>query len=78
MIKYIIHIILFFFFTSVSALETVWSQGEESQVRIISPLSNIGEDKEIFLGIPTNSVLKASVGVPEVQPVLNIWNIINS
>ncbi len=49
--NYLFSIILIFFFTNVFALQTDWSDGVESQVRIISPSTHINNQNELFLGL---------------------------
>ena len=48
--KYIFFIFTFLFFTNAIALETDWSSGVESQVRIISPLSQ-NNKSNVVLGL---------------------------
>ena len=48
--KYIFFIFTFLFFTNVIALETDWSSGIESQVRIISPISQ-NNKSDLVLGL---------------------------
>ena len=44
-------ILAILFFTSVNALETEWSNGDESQLRLITKSSNNDNKAEIFLGL---------------------------
>ena len=49
--KYLIFIITVFIFTNAKSLESDWSSGVESQVRLISPFSHNNNQKEINLGL---------------------------
>ena len=49
--KYLLFIITFFVFTNAKSIETNWSLGAESQVRLISPFTNSNNQKEIDLGL---------------------------
>ena len=49
--KYLFSIIIIFFFTNVFALQTDWSNGIESQIRIISPTSHVNNQNEVYLGL---------------------------
>ena len=49
--KYLFFFITFFVFTNAKSLETDWSAGAESQVRLISPITNNNNQKEIYLGL---------------------------
>lgn len=49
--KYLFFITTFFVFTNAKSLETEWSSGVESQVRLISPITNNNNQKEIYLGL---------------------------
>ena len=51
LINNIFYIIPFFFLNTAFALETEWSNGIESQVRIISPYTQINDNEEIYLGL---------------------------
>ena len=51
LINYLFSIIIIFFFTNVFALQTQWSNGIESQVRIISPLTHNNNQNELYLGL---------------------------
>jgi len=51
LINYLFSIIIIFFFTNVFALQTQWSYGIESQVRIISPLTHNNNQNELYLGL---------------------------
>ena len=48
---YLFFIFLIFFFTSSFALESSWSNSNESKVRIISSLSNVGNSEKFYLGL---------------------------
>ena len=50
-IRNLLFIFIFFFFTNGKALETNWSTGAESQVRLISPLTHNDKQAEIHLGL---------------------------
>jgi len=49
--KYLFSLITIFFFTNAFALQTEWSKGIESQVRIISPLTHNDNKNELHLGL---------------------------
>ena len=49
--KYLFFFITFLVFTSAKSIETDWSLGAESQVRLISPISNNNNQKDIYLGL---------------------------
>ena len=49
-LRYIFFILSFFFFTNAMSLETEWSNAEESQVRLISPITH-NNNTEIYLGL---------------------------
>lgn len=49
--KYLFFFITFFIFTNAKSIETDWSFGEESQVRLISPTTNNNDQNEIYLGL---------------------------
>ena len=49
--KYLFFFITFFIFTNAKSIETDWSSGVESQVRLISPITNNNNQKELFLGL---------------------------
>ena len=49
--RYLFFVFTCFFFTNAISLESSWSKGEESQVRIISPSTHFNNQKEIFLGL---------------------------
>ena len=49
--KYFFFIITFFIFTNAKSIETNWSSGVESQVRLISPMTKNNNEKEIYLGL---------------------------
>ena len=49
--KYLFFIITFFIFTNAKSTETDWTIGVESQVRLISPITNNNNQKEIYLGL---------------------------
>jgi suppressor for copper-sensitivity B len=49
--NHLFYIIIIFFFTNAFALQTNWSNGIESQVRIISPSTHINNQNEIYLGL---------------------------
>ena len=49
--RYLFFVFTCFFFTNAISLESAWNMGEESQVRIISPLTHNNNQKEIFLGL---------------------------
>ncbi len=48
---YLSFLIIIFFVNSSKALETEWSMGTESQVRLISPISSNNIESEIYLGL---------------------------
>ena len=48
---YLFYIIIIFFFTNAFALQTNWSNGIETQVRIISPTTHINNQNELYLGL---------------------------
>ena len=49
--NYLFSIIIIFSFTNVFAQQTNWSNGIESQVRIISPSTHINNQNELYLGL---------------------------
>ena len=49
--NYLFYTIIIFFFTNAFALQTNWSNGIESQVRIISPSTHINNQNELYLGL---------------------------
>ena len=49
--KYLFSIIIIFFFTNAFAQQTNWSNGIESQVRIISPSTHTNNQNELYLGL---------------------------
>ena len=49
--KYLFFIITFFVFTNVKSIETDWSSGTESKVRLISPITNTNNLKSLYLGL---------------------------
>ena len=49
--NYLFYIIIIFFFTNAFAQQTNWSNGIESQVRIISPSTHINNQNELYLGL---------------------------
>ena len=49
--KYLFFIITFLTFTNAKSIESNWSNGVESQVRIISPITKNNNEKEIYLGL---------------------------
>ncbi len=49
--NHLFYIIIIFFFTNVFAQQTNWSNGIESQVRIISPSTHINNQNELYLGL---------------------------
>ena len=49
--RYLFFVFTCFFFTNAISLESPWSIGEESQVRIISSSTHVNNQKEIFLGL---------------------------
>ena len=49
--RYLFFIFVFFFFTNSMALETDWSVGSESQVRLISPITHNDNQSEIYIGL---------------------------
>ena len=49
--NYLFYIIIIFFFTYAFAQQTNWSNGIESQVRIISPSTHINNQNELYLGL---------------------------
>ena len=51
LIKYLFFIIVIFSFTSLWALQSDWSSGNESQVRLISPISHNDSSKNIYVGL---------------------------
>ncbi len=54
MLRYPVFYIIFLFilsFKSVSAIETDWSNGVESQIRLISPYTSNNNQNQIFLGL---------------------------
>ena len=51
LINYLFYIISIFFFTNAFAFQTDWSNGTESQVRIISPLTHNNNQNELYLGL---------------------------
>ena len=50
-IRYLLIFFISFFFTNVKALETNWSIGNESKVRIFSPNTTNNNENIIFLGL---------------------------
>ena len=51
LIKYLFFFIVIFSFTSLGALQSDWSSGNESQVRLISPISHNDSSKNIYVGL---------------------------
>ena len=51
LIKYLFFIIVIFSFKSLWALQSDWSSGTESQVRLISPISHNDSSKNIYVGL---------------------------
>ena len=49
--KYLFFVFTFFVFTNAKSIETDWKSGAESKVRVISPISNNNNQKEINLGL---------------------------
>ena len=49
--NYLFYIIIIFFFTNAFAQQTKWSNGIESQVRIISPSTHLNNQNELYLGL---------------------------
>jgi suppressor for copper-sensitivity B len=49
--NHLFYIIIIFFFTNAFAQQTNWSNGIESQVRIISPSTHINNQNELYLGL---------------------------
>ncbi len=49
--NYLFFIITIFCFTNAFALQTDWSNGIESQVRIVSPLTHINNQNALYLGL---------------------------
>ena len=49
--RYLFFVFTCFFFTNAISLESPWSIGEESQVRIISSSTHVNNQIEIFLGL---------------------------
>ena len=50
-LKYLFFIFTFFIFTIAQSIETDWSAGSESKVRLISGISNNNNQKEMYLGL---------------------------
>ena len=50
-INYLFFVFIIFSFTNVSALQTNWSHGLESQVRIISPYTHTNNENQLYLGL---------------------------
>ena len=57
-INYLFFVFIIFSFTNVSALQTKWSNGLESQVRIISPYTHTNNENQLYKiilpAIPSN------------------------
>jgi len=51
LIKYLFFIIVIFSFTPIFALQSDWSSGIESQIRLISPTTNNDNSKNIYVGL---------------------------
>ena len=49
--NYLFFIFIIFFFTNTYALQTQWSNGIESKVRVISPFTHNNNQNEIYLGL---------------------------
>ena len=49
--RYIFYLLSIFIFTNALALETDWSSGNESQVRLISPITKTNNATSFFLGL---------------------------
>ena len=49
--RYIFYILSIFIFTNALALETDWSSGNESQVRLISPITKTSNTTSFYLGL---------------------------
>ncbi len=49
--NYLFYIIIIFFFTNAFALQTNWSNGIESQIRIISSATHVNNQNELYLGL---------------------------
>ena len=49
--KYLFSIIIVFFFTNAYSIQTDWSNGIESQVRIISPVTHNNNQTEVYFGL---------------------------
>ena len=45
--KYLFFILIFFIFTNAKSIETDWTPGVESQIRLISPVTSNNNQKEI-------------------------------
>ena len=52
--KYLLYFYIIFFFTNAFAIQTQWSNGIESQVRIISPFTHTNHQNEMYLGLQYN------------------------
>ena len=52
--KYLFSFFTIFIFTNAFAIQTQWSNGIESQVRIISPLTHTNYQNEMYLGLQYN------------------------
>ena len=51
MLKYLIFILIILFSKNLYSLETEWSIGPESKVRLISPISHNNNENKLILGI---------------------------
>jgi len=51
LINYLFSIFLIFIYTNAFAIQTDWSNSKESQVRVISPLTNTNYQNEMYLGL---------------------------
>ena len=52
--KYLFFFYTIFVFTNAFAIQTQWSNGIESQVRIISPFTHTNYQNEMYLGLQYN------------------------
>ena len=52
--KYLFALFITFIFTNAFAIQTQWSNGIESQVRIISPFTHTNYQNEMYLGLQYN------------------------
>ena len=60
---YLFFLIIFFTFTNANSVVSDWSYGVESQIRLISPVTNSNNQKEIYLGLEYDDTLPTQPAV---------------